>query len=70
VDQQLRPREYAMRLAFWRAGEDKPVVQWATARPSPSVPKHGATSESGDLDLHALGQTLMRKRRHRSPPST
>jgi uncharacterized protein involved in exopolysaccharide biosynthesis len=62
VDQQLRPREYAMRLAFWRAGEDKPVVQWATARPSPSVPKHGATSESGDLDLHALGQTLMRKR--------
>src|SRR4026208_452253 len=51
-----------MRLAFWRAGKDKPVVQRAMARPAPSAPKPVATSESGDLDLHALGQALMRKR--------
>jgi succinoglycan biosynthesis transport protein ExoP len=51
-----------MRLAFWLAGKDKPVVQRAMARPAPSAPKPVATSESGDLDLHALGQTLMRKR--------
>jgi len=51
-----------MRLAFWRAGNDKPVVQRATARPAPSAPKPAAGSESGDLDLHALGQALMRRR--------
>ena len=51
-----------MRLAFWRAGKDKPVVQRAMARPAPSALKPVAASESGDLDLHALGQTLMRKR--------
>jgi tyrosine-protein kinase Etk/Wzc len=51
-----------MRLAFWRAGKDKPVVQRAMARPAPSAPKPIAASESGDLDLHALGQTLMHKR--------
>jgi len=51
-----------MRLAFWRAGKDKPAVQRAVARPAPSAPKPVATSESGDLDLHALGQTLMHKR--------
>jgi polysaccharide biosynthesis transport protein len=51
-----------MRLAFWRAGKDKPVVQRAMARPAPSAPKPVATSESGDLDLHALGHALMRKR--------
>jgi polysaccharide biosynthesis transport protein len=62
VDQQLRPREFAMRLAFWRAGNDKPVVQRAVARPAHSAAKPVAASESGDLDLHALGQALMRKR--------
>jgi polysaccharide biosynthesis transport protein len=51
-----------MRLAFWRAGKDKPVVQRAIARPAPSAQKPVATSESGDLDLHALGHALMRKR--------
>jgi polysaccharide biosynthesis transport protein len=51
-----------MRLAFWRAGNDKPVVQRAMARPAPSAPKPVAASESGDLDLHALGQALMRRR--------
>src|SRR5438094_5002533 len=51
-----------MRLAFWGAGKDKPVVQRAMATPAPSAPKPVAASESGDLDLHALGQALMRKR--------
>ncbi|ANW01855.1 GumC family protein [Bradyrhizobium icense] len=51
-----------MRLAFWRAGKDKPVVQRAMARPVASAPKPGAASDSGDLDLHVLGQALMRRR--------
>ena len=51
-----------MGLAFWRTGKDRPVVQRATARPAPSALKPVAASESGDLDLHALGQTLIRKR--------
>jgi succinoglycan biosynthesis transport protein ExoP len=51
-----------MRLAFWGPDKDKPVVQRAMARPAPLVPKLVATSESGDLDLHALGGALMRKR--------
>jgi polysaccharide biosynthesis transport protein len=52
-----------MRLAFWRTGKDKPVVQRAVmARPAPSAPKPVAASEAGDLDLHALGQALMRRR--------
>ena len=55
-----------MRLAFWRAGEDKPVGQRAAVRPAPLAPKPLATSASaplsGDLDLRALGHALMRKR--------
>src|SRR4030088_2834670 len=51
-----------MRLAFWRAGKDKPVVQRAMARPAPLAAKPAAASESGDLDLHALGQALTRGR--------
>ncbi len=55
-----------MRLAFWRAGSDragkeKPVVQRAVAKPDPAKPLP-ARSESGDLDLRALGQVLARKR--------
>src|SRR3954462_11797996 len=51
-----------MRLAFWRAGKDKPVVQRSMARSAPLAAKPVAASESGDLDLHALGQALTRKR--------
>jgi uncharacterized protein involved in exopolysaccharide biosynthesis/Mrp family chromosome partitioning ATPase len=51
-----------MRLAFWRAGKDKPVVQRAMAGPAPLAATPVAASESGDLDLHALGQALTRKR--------
>ncbi|KRR11829.1 GumC family protein [Bradyrhizobium valentinum] len=51
-----------MRLAFWRAGKDKPAMRRAMARPAPSAQRPVAASESGDLDLHALGHALMRKR--------
>src|SRR5258707_14026706 len=51
-----------MRLAFWRAGKDKALVQRAMAKPAPAVKKPAAVPASGDLDLHALGQALMRKR--------
>ncbi|APO52914.1 exopolysaccharide transport family protein [Bradyrhizobium diazoefficiens] len=66
-----------MRLAFWRAGKDKAVVERAVskskaeakpeatpkveARPAPAVTRQ-ASGESGDIDLHALGGALARKR--------
>jgi succinoglycan biosynthesis transport protein ExoP len=53
-----------MRLAFWRSGNDEPVVQRAKAKPAPVAPKPVAApaSEAGDLDLRVLGQALVRKR--------
>jgi succinoglycan biosynthesis transport protein ExoP len=51
-----------MRLAFWRAGKDKTVVQRVVSKPAPAVSNPVAASETGDLDLHVLGQALMRKR--------
>jgi len=62
-----------MRLAFWRAGKDKAVIERAVSKPKAEVaPKVEATpapaaakqaqSESGDIDLHALGGALARKR--------
>jgi uncharacterized protein involved in exopolysaccharide biosynthesis/Mrp family chromosome partitioning ATPase len=62
-----------MRLAFWRAGKDKAVIERAVskakveakprvdARPAPIAAKP-APAESGDIDLHALGGALARKR--------
>lgn len=70
-----------MRLAFWRAGKDKAVIERAVskskpkaeskvqadieakaeARPAPVVTKQ-AQVEFGDIDLHALGAALARKR--------
>ncbi|QOZ69707.1 GumC family protein [Bradyrhizobium arachidis] len=76
-----------MRLAFWRAGKDKAVIERAVskpktepkagpkeaeaaseveatrveAKPAPVAPKQ-APVESGDIDLHALGAALARKR--------
>jgi len=65
-----------MRLAFWRAGKYKTLVQRAIARPAaPAAPKSvsdrpvsdkpvsdkpAAAFESGDLDLRGLGQALLR----------
>ncbi|UWU80759.1 exopolysaccharide transport family protein [Bradyrhizobium huanghuaihaiense] len=77
-----------MRLAFWRAGKDKAVIERAVskskaeakvtetkvaetapkaeaakvdAKPAPVIAKQAAV-ESGDIDLHALGAALARKR--------
>src|SRR5450631_1478574 len=57
-----RPRECAMRLAFWRAGKDKTLARRAVSKPAPATYRPAATPESGDLDLRALGQALVRKR--------
>jgi len=55
-----------MRLAFWRAGEDiagneHTVAPQVVATPA-SAADRPAASGSGDLDLRALGQALLRKR--------
>lgn len=66
-----------MRLAFWRAGNDKAVIERAVSkakheakpetkpkvetRPAPVVAQP-APAESGDIDLHALGGALARRR--------
>ncbi len=66
-----------MRLAFWRAGKDKAVIERAVSKGKVEVkveakPRVEARSapvvaqptpaESGDIDLHALGGALARKR--------
>ena len=56
-----------MRLAFWRAGKDKAVVERAISKPAPATTKAGTSKPaaaplSGDLDLRALGGALARKR--------
>ncbi|WP_409188515.1 GumC family protein [Bradyrhizobium sp. RDM4] len=65
-----------MRLAFWRAGKDRAVIEVVSkpkaearpeakpkieARPAPVAAKP-APAESGDIDLHTLGGALGRKR--------
>jgi succinoglycan biosynthesis transport protein ExoP len=51
-----------MRLAFWRTG--KALVQRAISKPAPAtIHKPVVASETGDLDLRALGQALVRNRR-------
>src|SRR5450631_1274298 len=57
-----RPREFAMRLAFWRAGKDKAPVRRAVSKPAPATYRPALAPQSGDLDLRALGQALLRKR--------
>lgn len=71
-----------MRLAFWRAGKDKAVVERAISKPKAQAKATGAATEAapkveakpapagakqahveaGDIDLHALGAALARKR--------
>jgi succinoglycan biosynthesis transport protein ExoP len=51
-----------MRLAFWRADKGREVVQRAASKPAPVAYQAATASESGDLDLRAIGQTLVRKR--------
>src|SRR5438105_1579139 len=54
-----------MRLAFWRAGKHTTPVQRVVAKPAPDPAiayRPAAAPLSGDLDLRALGQALLRKR--------
>ncbi len=51
-----------MRLAFWRAATGRAPVERVVAKPASAPHKPAAAPSSGDLDLHALGQALMRKR--------
>jgi uncharacterized protein involved in exopolysaccharide biosynthesis/Mrp family chromosome partitioning ATPase len=60
-----------MRLAFWRAGKDtaveqQPAVERVVSTPAPAAYAPNAattTAVTGDLDLHALGQALLRRKR-------
>src|SRR3954452_16541225 len=54
-----------MRLAFWRAGKHTTPVQRVVSMAAPdsaTTYKPAAAPPSGDLDLRALGQALLRKR--------
>src|SRR5260370_15515445 len=51
-----------MRSTFWRAGTDKALVRRAFPKLAPAPYKPAAASESGDLDLRALGRALARNR--------
>src|ERR1700680_5258548 len=51
-----------MGLAFWRAGRERAAVEQAVSLPAPVIYQPAAPSESGDLDLRAMGQALARKR--------
>ncbi len=51
-----------MRLAFWRAATGRAPVERVVAKPASAPHKPATAPSSGDLDLHALGQALMRKR--------
>src|SRR3954454_11109023 len=53
-----------MRLAFWRAAKDRDQAALSRGASESSPPiADPSTSSSGDLDLRALGQALVRKRR-------
>ena len=59
-DEVIRVDDFPPDLAL--AAEARPAVQRAVATPAPSALMPSMASEAGDLDLHALGQALMRKR--------
>ncbi|HEY0909572.1 MAG TPA: exopolysaccharide transport family protein [Bradyrhizobium sp.] len=65
-----------MRLAFWRASKDKAAEEKPAAEPAlpkvasskpappePTIGRPSVTPMSGDLDVRALGQALLRKKR-------
>src|ERR1700738_4242561 len=51
-----------MGLAFWRTAMGRAPVERVIAKPASASHKPAAAASAGDLDLHALGQALMRKR--------
>jgi uncharacterized protein involved in exopolysaccharide biosynthesis/Mrp family chromosome partitioning ATPase len=55
-----------MRFALWRKGKERAQAVEPVAQPAPTperpAPKPAAATQSGDIDLHALGAALARKR--------
>jgi polysaccharide biosynthesis transport protein len=51
-----------MRFAFWRKGKEKARAEVPVAKPAPAPVKAVAAAPSGDVDIHALGAALARKR--------
>jgi uncharacterized protein involved in exopolysaccharide biosynthesis/Mrp family chromosome partitioning ATPase len=51
-----------MRLAFWREGTEKAVVQPSAAKAAPASYTPAAATVSGDMDLRVLGEALVRRR--------
>jgi succinoglycan biosynthesis transport protein ExoP len=51
-----------MRFAFWRKGKEEAQAEAPIAKPAPAPVKAAAPAPSGDVDLHALGSALARKR--------
>src|SRR5258708_6761158 len=55
-----------MRFALWRKGKEEAQAEVQaeapTAKPAPAPAKVVAAAPSGDIDLHAIGGTLSRKR--------
>src|ERR1700761_5987462 len=56
-------RESAMRVALWRKAKEKAQAVMAVAIPAPGPARQARTSESGDIDLRALGDAIRRNRR-------
>jgi polysaccharide biosynthesis transport protein len=52
-----------MRVALWRQAKEKVQAVMAAAIPAPAPPRQPRTSESGDIDLRALGDAIKRNRR-------
>src|SRR6201997_1305220 len=52
-----------MRGALWRKAREKAQAAMAAAIPAPPPAKQARTSESGDIDLRALGDAIKRNRR-------
>src|SRR5689334_12675474 len=57
-----RSRESAMRLAWWRKGKSEAQAETPVAKPAPAPAEVVEAAPSGDIDLHALGAALTRKR--------
>ncbi len=52
-----------MRGALWRKAREKAQAVVAAAIPAPPPARQARTSESGDIDLRALGDAIKRNRR-------
>jgi uncharacterized protein involved in exopolysaccharide biosynthesis len=51
-----------MRFALWRKVKERAQAEQPVTKPAPTSTRPATVSQSGDLDLHALGDALRRKR--------